>query len=66
LAQWGFFFPLSFTSSHSLVARKYGVPMKGITLFIFGGVAEMDEEPPSGKVEFMMAMVGPLNHRSVP
>jgi hypothetical protein len=40
--------------------------MKGITLFIFGGVAEMDEEPPSGKVEFMMAMVGPLNHRSVP
>jgi Zn-dependent protease len=30
-------------SSHSLVARKYGVPMKGITLFIFGGVAEMDD-----------------------
>lgn len=47
--------------SHSLVARKYGVPMKGITLFIFGGVAEMDEEPPSAKVEFMMAIVGPLS-----
>jgi Zn-dependent protease/predicted transcriptional regulator len=47
--------------SHSLVARKYGIPMKGITLFIFGGVAEMDEEPPSPKVEFMMAIAGPLS-----
>jgi len=46
--------------SHSLVARKYGLPMKGITLFIFGGVAEMEDEPPSAKVEFMMAIAGPL------
>jgi len=47
--------------SHSLVARKYGLPMKGITLFIFGGVAEMDEEPPSARAEFMMAIAGPLS-----
>ncbi|MDP3028134.1 MAG: site-2 protease family protein [Deltaproteobacteria bacterium] len=46
---------------HSLVARRYGLRMKGITLFIFGGVAEMDEEPPSAKAEFMMAVAGPLS-----
>lgn len=47
--------------THSVVARKYGIPMKGITLFIFGGVAEMSEEPTSAKAEFMMAIVGPLS-----
>lgn len=45
---------------HSLVARHYGFPIKGITLFIFGGVAEMDEEPPFAKAEFFMAAAGPL------
>jgi Zn-dependent protease/predicted transcriptional regulator len=47
--------------AHSLVAKSYGMPMKGITLFIFGGVAEMGEEPPGPKAEFMMAIVGPLS-----
>jgi Zn-dependent protease/CBS domain-containing protein len=46
---------------HSLIARKFGLPMKGITLFIFGGVAEMTEEPPSPKAEFFMAAAGPVS-----
>jgi len=47
--------------SHSLVARRSGMPMKGITLFIFGGVAEMNEEPPGAKEEFWMALAGPVS-----
>lgn len=46
--------------THSVVARKNGIPMKGITLFIFGGVAEMGEEPTRPGAEFAMAIVGPL------
>jgi len=44
---------------HSLIARRYGLSMKGITLFVFGGVAEMEDEPPSAKAEFLMAIAGP-------
>lgn len=47
--------------SHSLVARHFGMPIQGITLFLFGGVAEMKKEPPSPKAEFMMAIAGPLS-----
>jgi Zn-dependent protease/CBS domain-containing protein len=46
--------------AHSLVARRHGLAMKGITLFIFGGVAEMESEPPNAKAEFLMAAAGPL------
>ena len=47
--------------THSLVARRYGVTMKEITLFIFGGVAQMEEDIPHPKAEFMIAIVGPLS-----
>lgn len=46
---------------HSLVARKFGMAMKGITLFIFGGVAEMGDEPPDARAEFFMAAAGPVS-----
>lgn len=46
---------------HSLVARRFGIPMRGITLFLFGGLAEMGEEPPNAHSEFLMAAAGPLS-----
>jgi Zn-dependent protease/CBS domain-containing protein len=46
---------------HSLVARRYGLLIKGITLFIFGGVAEMEDEPQNPKTEFLMAAAGPAS-----
>jgi Zn-dependent protease len=56
----GVFFSIVFHEfSHSIVARYYGMPIRGITLFIFGGVAEMESEPPDPKAEFLMAIAGP-------
>ncbi len=45
---------------HSVVARRYGIDIKGITLFIFGGVSQIKGEPETPKVEFNMAIAGPL------
>jgi Zn-dependent protease/CBS domain-containing protein len=45
---------------HSVIAMHYGIPVSGINLFIFGGVSQIEKEPPSAGVEFLMAIVGPL------
>ncbi|MGH9362250.1 MAG: site-2 protease family protein, partial [Thermoanaerobaculia bacterium] len=45
---------------HAVVAQRLGVPMRGITLFLFGGVAEMADEPRTPKAEFLVAVAGPV------
>jgi len=47
--------------SHSLVSRRFGMKITGITLFVFGGVSEMEDEPPGPKAEFFMAIAGPVS-----
>jgi Zn-dependent protease/predicted transcriptional regulator len=46
--------------SHALVGRANGVPIAGITPFIFGGMAHMRGEPRSPRAELLMTVVGPL------
>lgn len=46
--------------AHSVVARRFDVPIKGITLFLFGGVAELQSEPQSARAEFWIALAGPV------
>jgi len=45
---------------HSVVALRFKVPVRSITLFIFGGVAQIGGEPPSAKAEFLIAIAGPI------
>lgn len=45
---------------HSVVALREGVPVRGITLFIFGGVAQIGSEPPTAGAEFRIAIAGPV------
>jgi Zn-dependent protease len=44
---------------HALVGRRFGMRTRSITLFIFGGVAELEREPLTAWAEFWMALAGP-------
>src|SRR3970040_2127247 len=45
---------------HAVVALRHGVRTRSITLFIFGGVAQLERDPRDGRAEFWMAAAGPL------
>ena len=46
--------------SHALMARGFGIRVRGITLFLFGGVTQLAREAGAPKTEFFVAIVGPL------
>ncbi len=47
--------------AHSLVARARGIAVEGITLFIFGGIAQAKEEAERPSDEFLLTIAGPLS-----
>ncbi|MBN1992035.1 MAG: site-2 protease family protein, partial [Anaerolineae bacterium] len=46
--------------AHSLMAKAQGVNVRSITLFLFGGVSNIQRHPPSPKAEFLITIVGPI------
>ncbi|MFP4512038.1 MAG: site-2 protease family protein [Acidimicrobiales bacterium] len=47
--------------SHAIVAKRHGLPVEGITLWLLGGVANLGGESPSPRAELRIAGVGPIS-----
>jgi Zn-dependent protease len=58
-----FFSVLVHELCHSLVAIRRGIKVSSIIFFIFGGVSNIEKEPESAGVEFLISVVGPLSDR---
>jgi Zn-dependent protease/CBS domain-containing protein len=57
-----FFFSILFHEvSHSVVAKKMGIPVSRISLFIFGGMSEIEKEPDKPTTELLMSIAGPIS-----
>jgi len=46
--------------AHCVVAKRYGLPVRRITLYMLGGVSEIEREPETAGREFAIAFAGPL------
>lgn len=51
--------------AHAVVGRRLGAKIPRITLFVFGGMAQMEREPETWKGEFWMAIVGPITSLAI-
>ena len=51
--------------AHSVVALRFGIPVREITLFLFGGVSQIESEAKRPGQEFWIAVVGPLSSLAI-